>query len=75
MIRTQISLERDLYEDARKEAKRQGISFAELVRRALARTVRPGTGKRPWMRLAGTVDSGPESSQSIDAIVYARERP
>ena len=75
MIRTQISLERDLYEDARKEAKRQGISFAELVRRALAMTIRHGRVEEAWMRYSGVVDGGPESSQSVDAVVYGRDRP
>lgn len=76
MIRTQVSLEREMYEDAKREARRQGISFAELVRRALARVLPAPEGDRPWMRLAGAIDdAGPEASRTVDSIVYGRERP
>jgi hypothetical protein len=77
MIRTQVSLDKDLYRAARKEAKRRGISFAELCRRALARIVAPGEEhEEPWMRYLGCLDSGdPRSSQTVDEVVYDRERP
>ncbi|MCZ6478595.1 MAG: hypothetical protein O6851_09810 [Gemmatimonadetes bacterium] len=45
MIRTQISLERDMYEEAKKEAERQG----GLLRRARP----PGFGQGPSGRLIG----------------------
>lgn len=70
MIRTQVSLDRQEYELAKKEAKALGISLAELVRRAVRRAL-PASGKAPWMRYAGLVESGnPHSSQSVDEIVY-----
>jgi hypothetical protein len=76
MIRTQISLERDMYDEAKKEAERRGVSFAELVRRALARVLREDSSDKPWMRLAGAIeDAGPDGSRMIDAVVYGRERP
>ena len=77
MIRTQVSLDQELYRAARKEAKRMGVSFAELCRRALARMVAPGGGREePWMRYMGCLDSGdPRSSQTVDEVVYGRERP
>jgi hypothetical protein len=76
MIRTQISLDADFYARAKEEARRRGISFAELVRRALAQLLAPRTGDQPWMGLAGCIsDGGPESSQSVDATVYGRQRP
>lgn len=76
MIRTQISLDPELYRDARERARREGISFAELVRRALSRILDPELGERPWMRLAGAIeDAGPDASQSVDAVVYDRDRP
>lgn len=76
MIRTQISLEPDMYEEAKKEAKRQGISFAELVRRALGLALCHRRGERPWMRFAGAIDlADPEASRSVDDVVYGRERP
>jgi len=76
MIRTQVSLDRDLYRAAQGEAKRRGISFAELCRRALASMVRGNGHEHPWMRFAGCLDSGdPKSSQTVDQVVYGRERP
>jgi len=70
MIRTQISLDEHEYGLAKKEAEALGISVAELIRRAL-REALPPRGKAPWMRYAGMVESGdPQSSQSIDEIVY-----
>jgi len=76
MVRTQISLDADVYESAKEEARRQGISFAELVRRSLERTLAPSEGEQPWMRFAGIIEDGdPDASTSIDEVVYGRERP
>ena len=47
MIRTQVSLEEEIYREAKKEARRQGISFAELCRRALAQLLRRGSVSEP----------------------------
>jgi hypothetical protein len=70
MIRTQISLPKQEYALAKKEAKALGISLAEFVRRAL-RDKLPSSKQPPWMRYAGMVASGdPQSSQHIDDIVY-----
>ena len=70
MIRTQISLTEDEYAAAKKEAARLGISLAELLRRSL-RGVLPVDETKPWMRYAGMVETGdPESSRSIDDLVY-----
>jgi hypothetical protein len=51
MIRTQISLSEQEYEAAKQEARRLGISLAELLRRSL-RQVLPVDDTRPWMRYA-----------------------
>lgn len=76
MIRTLVSFDEDLYAEARAEAKRQGISFAELCRRAVARALLPTRGDTPWMALAGTLRSGdPDASRSVDRVVYDREQP
>jgi len=70
MIRTQISLEKEEYALARKEAKAQGVSVAHFVRMAV-RDKLPARSGAPWMRYAGDVESGdPNSSQNIDDIVY-----
>jgi hypothetical protein len=73
VIRTQISLSREEYESAKREAHRLGISLAELVRRAL-RSVVPIDESGPWMRFAGMIESGdPRSSQRIDEVVYGHK--
>ena len=77
MIRTQVSLEADAYRDAKDAARRQGISLAEFLRRAIAVAL-GGRRKttRPWMRYAGAVASGdPDASKTVDEVVYRRARP
>ena len=73
MVRTQISLSPEEYDLAKKEARRQGISLAEFVRRALRSALPVDTG-RPWMAYCGLVASGdPESSRNIDEVVYGQK--
>lgn len=73
MIRTQISLSAEEYAAAKNEAGRLGISFAELVRRAL-RVVVPADDSQPWMRYAAMVETGdPRSSLTIDELVYGHK--
>ncbi|MFV2066166.1 MAG: hypothetical protein ACC645_04245 [Pirellulales bacterium] len=73
MIRTQISLTAEEHQAAKEEARRLGISFAELLRRSL-RNVLPVDESAPWMRYAGVIESGdPHSSQRIDEIVYGQK--
>jgi hypothetical protein len=77
MIRTQISLEESTYREAKVEARRRGISLAELLRRSLSVTLHE-RDKAPgrWMRYAGTVASGdPRASRSVNEVVYGRPRP
>jgi hypothetical protein len=76
MIRTQVSLHPEMYQEAREEASRQGMSFAEFVRRALARALPARPSQHPWARFAGAIDdAGQDGSASVDAVVYGRERP
>jgi len=73
MIRTQVSLDEHEYSLAKAEAHSMGISVAEFVRRAI-REALPVRGEGPWMKYAGTVETGdPRSSQSVDAWVYGRK--
>ena len=70
MIRTQISLTEEEYQAAKEEARRLGISLAELLRRSLRIMLRVDESQ-PWMRYAGMIESGdPLASQHIDEIVY-----
>lgn len=73
MVRTQISLSEDDYRAAKSEARRLGISLAELLRRSL-RALLPVDESQPWMRYAGMVETGdPSSSQRIDDGVYGHK--
>ena len=73
MIRTQISLSKTEYMAAKKEARRLGISLAELLRRSL-RGLLPADDDMPWMRFAAMVETGDKhSSQRIDDIVYGHK--
>ena len=73
MIRTKISLSEFEYRAAKTEARRLGISLAELLRRSL-RGLIPADESRPWMRFAGMVETGnPESSRKIDDVIYGQK--
>ena len=73
MVRTQISLRKDEYDAAKREAAKLGISLAEFLRRSLQAFL-PDDPSKPWMRYAGMVETGdPLSSQRIDEIVYGRK--
>ena len=73
MIRTQVSLTDQEYQAAKREARRLGISLAELLRRSL-RSVTPVDESKPWMRYAGMVESGDrESSRRIDDVIYGHK--
>jgi hypothetical protein len=75
-VTVHLSLERDLYEQAKEEAGRRGTSIGELIRSSLAEALEPRREAKPWMRYAGMLDSGdPDASSTIDEVVYGRERP
>ena len=78
MIRTQISLDANVYRRAQAEARLLGISVAELVRRALVRSLgeQPSPGEKPWMRFSGAISGGPDESanERVDEVVYGRVR-
>lgn len=70
MIRTQVSLDKHEYGQAKKQAASLGISVAEFIRRAI-REMLPVPGEGAWMKYAGFVETGdPHSGQSIDELVY-----
>ena len=73
MLRTQISLSGTEYDAAKREARRLGISLAELLRRSL-RTILPADASKPWMRYAGMIETGdPRASQKIDDVIYGQK--
>ena len=72
MIRTQISVDRELYERAKSVAKRQGISLAELCRISLRETASSEPMDKPWMAFTGILDGEPDDSKTVDEVVYRR---
>jgi len=75
MVRTQISIDEQLYRRAKIVAKRKGISFAELCRRGLEEVIAKEPSDKPWMAFAGIVEGSLSDSESVDAVVYGREAP
>lgn len=75
MVRTQISLDEELYRRAKQLARREGISFAELCRRGLQEVVGRAPSDKPWMASAGIFEGHAGDSASVDEVVYGRERP
>ena len=75
MIRTQISVDKELYERAKEAARREGISLAELCRRSLAETLSRLPDEQPWMAYLGTIDGEPGDSATVEEVVYNRATP
>jgi len=75
MVRTQISVDEQLYRRAKIVAKRKGISLAELCRRGLEEVVAKEPSDKPWMAFAGIVEGSLSDSESVDDVVYGREAP
>lgn len=75
MVRTQISVDEELYARAKEVARSQGISLAELCRRGLQEMVAQEDSDKPWMRYAGVLGGEPEDSASVDEVVYGRGTP
>jgi hypothetical protein len=75
MIRTQISFDEALYERAKRTARRQHISLAELCRRSIAEVVARDDSRHPWMKYVGAVEGAADDSARVDEVVYAREAP
>ena len=77
MIRTQISFDADLYASARKLARREGISLAELCRRALRLVLASSPpAKAPGLRYGGVLGAGDAlASAKVDEVVYGRQVP
>ena len=75
MIRTQISVDGDVYARAKGVARRMGISLAELCRRGLEETIARQPTSKPWMEYAGILEGRPEDSSTVDEVVGGRFEP
>ena len=82
MTRTQISFDTALYKAAQAEARRRGISLAELCRQALRSALeadapaQASTAGKPWMKYSGAIvgQAHESDNQNIDATVYGAAR-
>jgi hypothetical protein len=75
MIRTQISVDQELYERAQALARRQGIPLAELCRRGLKELLAREPSDKPWMAYAGILEGEEGDSSTVDKVVYNRAEP
>ena len=75
MVRTQISVDEELYRRAKIVARRKGISLAELCRRSLEEVIAKEPSDKPWMAFSGIFEGEPTDSESVDDVVYGREAP
>ena len=75
MIRTRISVDEELYRDAKELAARQGMPLAELVRRSLREKIAREPKGAPWMEFAGIIEGNKDDSESVDQVVYRRDIP
>ena len=75
MIRTQISVDEELYRRVKIIARRKGVSLAELCRRGLEDVVAKEPSEKPWMAFAGIFEGSESDSESVDDVVYGRETP
>lgn len=75
MIRTQISVDKELYERAKEAARRKGISLAEFCRRSLEETLAGEPTDKPWMSYCGILKGDPGDSETVDEVVYGRSEP
>lgn len=72
MIRTQISLEGEVYEEAKLYAAESGISLAEFCRRSVTEQLVKYRKAGPIARFAGIYDGDPNDSSTVDEVVYGK---
>lgn len=76
MKRLQISIEPELDEAVERRAEEEGLSKAEVIRRCVRERVKPlpPIEEDPFFKLRGTVEGDPDSSTTIDEVVYGLSR-
>jgi ribbon-helix-helix CopG family protein len=76
MKRLQISIEPELDEAVERYAEEQGLSKAEVIRRCVREEIRPlpPLEEDPFFKLCGTVVGDPDSSMTINEVVYGLDR-
>jgi Ribbon-helix-helix protein, copG family len=74
MKRLQIMIEEELDEALAHAAREEGVSKAALIRRYVAKHVKPlpPLDEDPLRRLVGMDEGSPDDSRSVDDVVYRR---
>ncbi len=72
MKRLQIMIEEELDEALAHAAREEGVSKAALIRRYVAKHVKPlpPLDEDPLWRLVGMDEGSPDDSRSVDDVVY-----
>jgi hypothetical protein len=70
--RLQIMIEKELDAELGRQARREGVSKAALIRRYVAERLRPlpPIEDDPLWDIVGMVEGGPDDSSRIDEVVY-----
>ncbi len=70
--RLQIMIEEELDAELGRQARREGVSKAALIRRYVAERLRPlpPLEDDPLWDLVGMYEGGPDESSQIDEVVY-----
>ena len=77
MKRLQISIEPELDAAVERRAEEQGLSKAEVIRRCVRGEVRPlpPIEEDPFFKLMGSIEGDPNSSLSVNEVVYGPSNP
>jgi hypothetical protein len=77
MKRLQISIEPELDAAVERRAEEEGRSKAEVIRRCVREEIRPlpPIEEDPLFKMFGTLDGDPDSSMTVDEVVYGRSNP
>lgn len=76
MKRLQISIEPGLDAAVGRRAEEEGVSKAEVIRRCVREEIQPlpRIEEDPFFKMCGTVDGSPDSSVTINEVVYGLNR-
>jgi len=76
MKRLQISIEPELDAAVERRAEEEGLSKAEVIRRCVRERVKPlpPLEEDPLYKMFGTVEGDPDSSMTINDVVYGLSR-
>lgn len=76
MKRLQISIEPELDAAVGRRADEEGLSKAEVIRRCVREQIRPlpSIEEDPLFKMFGTVEGEPDSSLTINDVVYGLSR-